>query len=668
MPRRRRSTSLIVSLVAAAAAAVVAMPSSPSASAEPAPSPQLVPKPASMTVGTGEFTITRQTHIVASPGTPARTVAADLAAYLRPATGYPLPVASGPGGDRDIRLELGDAPELTPSQAAEGYVLDAGREGVTLSAETAHGLFNGVQTIRQLLPVWIESPTAAAGPWTIPAVHIVDYPRYDYRGFMLDIARHFQTPETVMRLIDEASAYKINTLHLHVSDDQGFRIVIDGFPNLTGIGAQGSVGTDGRTMDPGGFWTQQEYKDVVAYAAEHFMSVVPEVDSPGHNNAIIMSEYGDTTNPLLDGHPQDINCSRNDPPQWNYTGDVGYSAMCPESQNSFTIYNAIISQLAAMSTSPYYHLGGDEVPATTMSQNRYAAFMNTEMPLVTAQGKTVMGWAELAGPGTNPPAGSVAQYWNPASGTSSGTVTAHEAVAKNMKIVMSPANHAYLDQKYLFGGGANVPADIGLHWACNRGCDIDQFYNWDPGTYVTGVTDENVIGVEGAMWAETVRNLSEVQYMVFPRLLALAEVGWTPQAARSYAEFLPRVATQGARLTLAGTNFYPTPMVPWRLDLAVAPHLSTQSVADDGALASLSAPGVPASSITVTVDWGDGTASPATVSGTPATTSSVNGLYTVSASHSYAREGVFQVTITASAPGKSDAVVQTTVRAGHQGP
>ena len=187
-------------------------------------------------------------------------MAADLASYLRPATGYPLPVVSGPGRDRDIRLELGRAPELTPSQAAEGYVLDASPDGVNLAADTAHGLFNGIQTIRQLLPVWIESPTRAQGPWTIPSVHIVDYPRYDYRGFMLDIARHFQTPETVMRLIDEASAYKINTLHLHVSDDQGFRIVINGFPNLTEIGSQGSVGTDGRTMDPGGFWTQQDYR------------------------------------------------------------------------------------------------------------------------------------------------------------------------------------------------------------------------------------------------------------------------------------------------------------------------------------------------------------------------------------------------------------------------
>ena len=276
-----------------------------------------------------------------------------------------------------------------------------------------------------------------------------------------------------------------------------------------------------------------------------------------------MSEHEDTTNPLLDGHPQDINASVHSPPQWNFTGDVGFSAMCPESENSFTIYQAIISQLSAMSTSPYYHLGGDEVPSTVLSQERYAAFVNAEMRLITAQGKIPMGWAELAGPGTDPPAGSVAEYWNPASGSSPDTATARQAVSKNMKLVMAPANHAYLDQKY----APNTPPDLGLTWACPSGCDVDQFYNWDPGSYVDGVTDQNVIGVEGAMWTETVRTLGEVQYMVFPRLIALAEVAWTAQAERDYADFLPRLAAQGPRLTLAGTSFHPTPKVPWQLDV-----------------------------------------------------------------------------------------------------
>ncbi len=650
-----------VALVAGSTTGALALDAS--SAAAPSTAPQVVPKPVSTTVGGGQFTLTTRSRIVVG-STAATAVAADLAAYLRPATGYLLPIVSGGSRAGDITLQLGHPGALQPDTTGEGYVLDASPSRVTVTATTPHGLYDGVQTIRQLLPVWIDSSSLEPGPWTIPSVHIVDYPRYAYRGVMLDIARHFQTPSAVMQLIDQASAYKVNTLHLHVSDDQGFRIVINGFPNLTKIGGQGSVGTGGRTMDPGGYWSQADYQAVVADAAAHFMTVVPEVDSPGHNNAIIMSEYNDTTNPRLNGHPQDINCSANNPPMWDFTGDVGYSAMCPESQNSFTIYNAIISQLAAMSTSPYYHLGGDEVPSSLLSQDRYASFINQETPLVHNQGKTVMGWAELAGPGTNPGAGSVAEYWNPASGSSSDTITAHEAVAKNMKIVMAPATHAYLDQKYVAGAAGSIPPTLGLSWACNSGCDVDQFYNWDPGSYVTGVTDQNVIGVEGAMWGETVVDLSNVDYMVFPRLIALAEVGWTPQAERTsgYSDFLTRLAPQGARLTLAGTNFYPTPEVPWRLDLAAAARLPVIGSQVSGPVASLSAPGIAASSITARIDWGDGTSSAGTVDGTAATPTTANGLYSISGAHTYRHPGTFHVTISASAPGTPSVITHTTLK------
>ncbi len=662
---RSRVATLVgaIALVVGSATGAVALGAgSAAAAAPPSAAPQVVPKPVSTTVGVGQFTLTTRSRIVVSSAD-ATAVGADLAAYLRPATGYQLPIVSGGAHAGDITLQLGKPAALQPDTTGEGYVLDATSSKVTVTATTSHGLYDAVQTIRQLLPVWIDSPTLEPGPWTIPSVHIVDYPRYAYRGFMLDIARHFQTPAAVMSLIDQASAYKVNTLHLHVSDDQGFRIVINGFPNLTDIGSIGSVGTDGRTMDPGGFWTQADYKAVVAHAAAHFMTVTPEVDSPGHNNAIIMSEYNDTANPLLDGNPQDINCSANNPPMWNFSGDVGYSAMCPESQNTFTIYNAIITQLAAMSTSPYYHVGGDEVPSSILTQDRYASFINQEVPLVNAQGKAAMGWAELAGPGTNPGPGSVAEYWNPASGSSTDTITAHEAVAKNMKIVMAPANHAYLDQKYAFGPNVNVPPTLGLHWACNRGCDVDQFYNWDPGTYVTGVTDQNVMGVEGAMWGETVVNLSNVDYLVFPRLIALAEVGWTPQAERTsgYSDFLTRLAPQGARLTLAGTNFYPTPEVPWRLDVAAAAQIPVINGQVSGPVASLSAPGIAASSITATINWGDGTSSAGAVDGTAATSATVNGLYTISGTHTYRQPGAFQVSITVKAPGTPSVTTTTTL-------
>ena len=157
-----------------------------------------------------------------------------------------------------------------------------------------------------------------------------------------------------------------------------------------------------------------------------------------------------------------------------------------------------------------------------LSQPAYASFINTEAGLVRARGKTLMGWADIAGPGTRVPRGSVAEYWQPASG-----ITAQEAVRKGMQVVMAPANHAYLDQKYVAGARGNAPPGLGQTWACPVGCDLNQAYDWDPGRLVAGVTDRNVIGVEGAVWSETLVDLASVDYMTFPRLMALAEVGWS---------------------------------------------------------------------------------------------------------------------------------------------
>jgi hexosaminidase len=618
--------------------------------------PQIVPKPVSLTRQPGRFTISPGTRIVADSRR-AAPVAHDLAGYLRPATGYRLPVTEGFGGPGAITLVLSRRDAVAGDPDGEGYRLTVTPGGVTLGAATAHGLYNGIQTIRQLLPVWIASSSVRPGPWTMPDVRITDHPRYTYRGVMLDIGRHYESPAVVEQFIAQAAAYKINVFHLHLSDDQGFRIVINGFPRLTKIGGQGSVGTGGRTMDPGGYWTQAQYKAVVADAQAHFMTLIPEVDSPGHNNAIIMSEYNDTANPRLNGHPQDINCGANNPPKWDYTGDVGYSALCPDSQNTWTIMNAIIHQIDALTPGRYHDLGGDEVPSTVLSQSQYADFVNKEAGIIEAEGKTVMGWADMAGPGTDIKGTAVAEYWNPASGSQSGTETGTEAVSKGMQVVMAPANHAYLDQKYVSGSAGNVPPSLGQNWACANGCDVDQFYNWDPGGYVTGVTDRNVIGVEGALWTETVVNLSEADYMVYPRLLALAEVAWSPKESRTstsspaYRDFLTRLAAQGARFLAAGQNFYPSTEVPWRLDLTAA-HVAAAGHGDfSGTVATLAAPGRATSAITATVSWGDGTSSAGTVHGPAATSTKVNGLYTVGGGHRYAHPGVYRGTVTVSAPG-----------------
>jgi len=626
----------------------------------------IVPKPVSAKVGPGHFTLTRHSRIVAAPGAHVSVelpVARDLAAYLRPATGYRLPAVAGRPHPGDITLQIGNPPTLKPSHRAEGYQLDTTTSGARIEAATPHGLYNGIQTFRQLLPAWINSPAVLPGPWTAPVATITDYPRYSYRGLLLDIARHYEPPSAVEELISQVAAYKIDVLHLHLSDDQGFRLAIHGFPRLTSIGSRGSVGTGGRQKDPGGFWTQAQYRAVVADAAAHFITVMPEVDSPGHNNAIIMSEYNDTGNPALSANPHSINCGQNNPPRWDYTEDVGYSAMCPGSPDTWAIMKAIIGQLTAITPGPYYDLGGDEVPTSLLSAPKYAAFINKETGIVTRQHKTVMGWADIAGPGTRPPAGSVAEYWQPAGGSSPGSVSGREAVAKHMKIVMAPANHTYLDQKYIVTGQSSVPPSLGMNWACPRGCDISSAYNWNPGGFVTGVTDRNVIGVEGAMWGETVANLNDVDYMVFPRLLALAEIAWSPPAHRTaaspaYSDFLLRLAAQGARFQAAHLNFYPSTQVPWPLDIIGTAVTASAHGRVNGPVATLSAPGYPTSTLTMcdsslgigcTIKWGDGSTTTGDVTGINATATQVNSLYTISGKHAYAQPGTYRGVVIAGA-------------------
>jgi len=655
-----------VTASAAAAASTRTATSATVTTAKVAARPQVIPKPVRMTSGRGWFTLTPGTRIVVQAGpASAWRVARDLAAYLKPATGYPLPVTGGTPRPGDIALVLGRQAHLSHDPYGEAYTLDVAPGQIRMTADTAHGLYDAVQTLRQSMSPWIASPTRRPGPWTVPAVRISDYPRYGYRGLMLDIARHYEPPSAVERLINQAAAYKIDVLHLHMGDDQGFRIVVNGFPRLAKVGGRGSVGTHGRTRDPGGYWTQAQYKAVVADAAAHFITVVPEIDSPGHTNAILMSEYYDTKNPRLH-NPHNIDCGQYDPPVWNYTEDVGYSALCPGSKNTWVIMSAIIEQLSKLSPGPYYDMGGDEVPTSLLTASQYASFVSNEAKIVGKTGKRLMGWADIAGPGTKIPRGSVAEYWEPAGGSSSGTLTAHEAVAKGMKIVMAPANHTYLDQKYLGGSRGDAPPGLGQTWACPVGCNLEAAYNWNPGSFVTGVTDRNVIGVEGAVWTETLWNLSTVDYMAFPRLLALAEVAWSPSAKRTAHSsathsFLGRIARQSARLMASGVNFYPSTQVRWRAQAIGSSLTAAAHGRVSGTVATVAAPGLASGAITATIHWGDGAVSHAKATGRGPTGIRLNGLYTVHGQHSYAHPGPHCGTITLRVPHQAPVTVTFTV-------
>ncbi|MFY1670272.1 family 20 glycosylhydrolase [Plantactinospora sp. WMMB334] len=658
----RAALAVVLTVQTALLAGQVAGPVAPATAAAPGGAARIVPVPASAEAVPGEtFTLAPRARIVLAPGAGPEVggVADELAELLRPATGYPLPVTNaGAARSGDLELRLVPAAEL----GDEGYRLDVTAGGVRLAAARPAGLFYGVQTLRQLLPPWIESRTVRPGPWTVAGVRIEDVPRYAYRGVMLDIARHFQPPAVVKRLVDQAAAYKVNTLHLHVGDDQGFRIAIDGRPELTEIGAQFSIDND-----PGGHWTQAEYVDVVEYAAAHFMTVIPEVDTPGHTNAIIMSYAGPEADPVL----PDVNCSNRNPPVWNLTGAVGYSALCPESPHTWEILTDVVAQLSALTPGPYYHFGGDEVPASILSHERYVDFVDRKAELVAAHGKIPVGWAEISQASFDRPgaAPAVAQFWNNGNPAGAGGDTARRAVQKGMKVVMSPANHTYLDMRQW------PESPLGLGWAGIL--DVSHFYHWsgtssDPGSYIPArtvggetlpaVTDADILGVESPMWSETLRTGADIEFQAFPRLPATAEIGWSPNVhpERTLESFVDRIAGHGLRWQLAGQNFHTSPQVPWRVDVS-APDVASDSRTVDGALASISAPGAAPDQVTATVDWGDGSSFPAIVQGTSGTVTRVNGLYTATASHRYARDGVYRASVTVTRPGGASSSTGFTV-------
>lgn len=494
----------------------------------------VIPKPASVEQrGHARFELTPDTRIVVAPRQRAvRGVADQLAGLLRRSTGFRLPVTRGPSWHRrhpTIALTLTRSRRF----GSEGYRLRVSRHRIRLVAATGAGLFRGVQTLRQLLPAKVESATPQPGPWSVPGVRIVDWPRFAWRGAHLDVSRHFFSVAEVERYIDLISQYKVNVLHLHLSDDQGWRIAIESWPRLATYGGSTEVGGG-----PGGFYTRADYREIVRYAGERYITLVPEIDTPGHTNAALAS-YAE------------LNCDGQAPPL--YTGiEVGFSSLCVDKPITYEFLDDVVRELAALTPGRYLHLGGDEAQSTEEAD--YVRFMDRVQEIVHRHGKGLMGWAEIAQADLQP--GALAQYWNPASGSDPGTETARMAVAKDAKVVMSPANHAYLDMKY------DPSTPLGLSWAGY--VEVRDSYEWDPASLIDGVGERDLAGVESALWSETLEDSADVEFMAFPRLPGIAEIGWSPRQERGWDEYRQRLAAQGPRWEAQGVNFYRSPQVPWR--------------------------------------------------------------------------------------------------------
>jgi len=447
----------------------------------------VIPAPVSRVDGAGTFTLTAATTVGGE---------ASVAGYLSEELGLRR------AADGDVRFVLGQAP--APGGAASGgYVLDASAAGIRIGSDTAAGLFAGAQTLRQLAP-------------NVPFTHIEDYPRFPYRGAMLDVARHFFGVEDVKKYIDDIALLKLNYLHLHLSDDQGWRIQIDSWPELTEAGATTEIGGRGGGFAVPLYYTQDQYREIVGYAASRFITIVPEIDMPGHTNAASVA-YPDLS----------------DTPVNPYEGiEVGFSSLAIRSETTYRFVDDVVREIAAMTPGPYIHLGGDESLSTTDDDFLY--FIGRATAIAANYGKTLIGWHEM-GRSTELPAGTIGQYWSfttPQEGAAEQTLS---FVKQGGKVIMSPADVAYLDMKY------DSLTELGLTWA-NGPTSIEESYDWDPAAIIPGIGDGQLLGVEAPLWSETTATIQDVEYLAFPRIASIAEIAWSPAGPRDFAEFSPRLA------------------------------------------------------------------------------------------------------------------------------
>lgn len=506
----------------------------------------LIPLPVNLTIGSGHFELAETSSIqLVGSGEKLSFIGEFLASKLRPSSDFDIPVGTDEG---TIVLELKDG-----DSASEAYDLVISEDRISIQASSEAGLFYGVQTLIQAFPPAILETSPVGTALTVPAGSISDSPDFGYRGSMLDVARHFIAIEDVKHYIDLMAELKYNVLHLHLTDDQGWRIEIKSWPKLTEIGGSTEVGGEN-----GGFYTQEEYTEIVNYAADRFITVIPEIDMPGHTNSVLAS-YGDLNSGinLPDGDTKTIvksiekaedalggsNIQREAAEL--YTGiEVGFSTLDTDLELTYQFVEDVVRELTALTPGPYFHIGGDESHVT--KKDDYIYFVERVQEIVKNYGKTSIGWDEIATASLLK--GNVAQFW-------AKEENAKLAKEQGNQILMSPAKRAYLDMQY------DSTTRIGLHWAAY--IELDSAYLWDPATYADGIAKSDILGVEAPLWTETVTDRADMEYLTFPRLAAIAEVAWTPSSLRTWEGFQKRIQIQGKRWDIQGVNFYKSPTVTW---------------------------------------------------------------------------------------------------------
>lgn len=512
------------------------------------PEIHIVPEPVRLTPTGATFTLTPRSVIVAAGD--AADAAQLLASYLRPATGYALPVlGTRPMDAPSIRLLID--PQVTLGE--EGYRLVVAADGVTLRAANLTGLLRGVQTVRQLLPVEIFQSTVVSGiEWSLPGVEIEDYPRFPWRGAMLDCGRHFWTIDQVKRFIDLLALHKASRFHWHLTDDQGWRIEIKRYPKLTEIGAWrpetmvGHWSDEPRRYDGtryGGFYTQDQIKEVVAFAEHRGITIVPEIEMPGHAQAAIAAypELGNVETPLQPSR------------EWGIIENV-----FNVEERTFQFLENVLLEVLDLFPSRYIHIGGDECPKTQWEASprvqarmkelgipdehaMQSYFIRRMDQFLTKQGRILVGWDEILEGGLAENA--VVMSWR-------GEEGGIEAARAGHDVVMTPTSHTYFD--YYQADPAGEPLAIfGL-------TPLEKVYSYEPiPAEMTPEQAKHVLGSQGQHWTEYISTTDKLDYMAYPRLTALNEVLWSPRERGSYADFLTRLRTHLRRLDGLGVKYRP---------------------------------------------------------------------------------------------------------------
>lgn len=510
----------------------------------------IIPTPVTLQQNEGTFALTQSTTFYA-PTPEAEKLAVFFATKLKASTGFNIAIA-----DTEKEGSISLIFDPTEKMNEEAYRLDVTPTGVKARATTPKGLFYAIQTFMQLLPAEVESSTLVKNiDWTAPCATVSDAPRFTYRGVMLDPCRHFIPVENIKKQLDVLSLFKINTFHWHLTDDQGWRIEIKKYPKLTEVGAKR---IEGEGFEYGGFYTQDDIKDVVAYAAERFITVIPELEIPGHEMAAIAA-YPELSCKGEPGTPRII---------WGVEDIV----MCPGKEDMFRFLEDVIAEMVPLFPGTYFHIGGDECPKSSWkscpacqarikaeglrtdkqhaAEERLQGYVVARIEKVLARyGKKIIGWEEILEGGLSPNA--TVMSWLGESGGIASAMLGHDAI-------MTPVgNGLYLD--YYQGDSKIEPVTIGGY------TPLSKVYNYNPvpDTLVTMGKDHHIKGVQGNNWSEYMYTTDLMEYCMYPRMMAVAEIAWTNLDRKDYRDFERRIYNAYVRLDGHGINYHiPQPEQP----------------------------------------------------------------------------------------------------------